>query len=219
MAWHSWRTRMAPSISCTKGSPVQIPKLPLPVAGTGGSSTGWRGPGVVSKLQHHSSSFCCSSKTCCPTPGTVSWHPPMQTTPGTAASNHLSTRAKEVSSLHGKKLRLVLLGVIWIESQLHFWLILKLLTVSLPWWILGCRRGQTCLGLWGCWQVPSPRSLLPTHKSKVQPQPSVFCVSKATPALTAFIMTSFGWNEHAWSFDYHWKYKLGYSPHPQPLEK
>lgn len=62
-------------------------------------------------------------------------------------------------------------------------------------------------------------SLLPTQNSKVQPQPSVFCVSKATPALTAFIMTSFGWNEHAWSFDYHWKYKLGYSPHPQPLEK
>jgi len=52
-----------------------------------------------------------------------------------------------------------------------------------------------------------------------QPQPSVFCVSKATLALTAFVMTSFGRNEHAWSFDYHWKHKLGYSPHPQPLEK
>lgn len=176
MAWHSWRTRGAPSISCTKASPAQIPKLPLPVAGTGGSSAGWRGPGVVSKLQHHSSPFCCSSKTCCPTPGTVSWHPPMQTTPGTAASNHLSTRAKEVSSLHGKKLRLVLLGVIWIESQLHFWLILKLLTVSLPdgSWAAGGDRHVLVYEAAGKSQVPGHCCLPTSPKSNLNHQYFVF---------------------------------------------
>lgn len=39
--------------------------------------------------------------------------------------------------------------------------------------------------------VPFPRYCA-AENSGVQPQLSVFCVSKATPALTASVMTSFG---------------------------